>query len=101
MAEAAALLPNTQPAQALRKDTGERLALLGQQLLNATLDLLFLAIWAAMAAGQKRVLDYFNAPVWIDALGIVADVSTLAIVSSYVAVDVVKSVRQTWARRLD
>lgn len=86
------------PAQALREDTRERLALFGQQILNAMLDMLFLALWAALTAGQKLLLDQFDAPQWIFWMSILFDVSTAAIVVSYVIVDVVASVRQMWAK---
>lgn len=96
--EATAVLDSEPPARALRRDTGERLALLGQQLVNTVIDLLFLAIWAAVAAGQKIALDYFDAPIWIHVAGVVADISTFAVVACYITVDVIRSVRQMWIR---
>jgi hypothetical protein len=58
-------------------------------------------VWAALTAGQKLALDYFDAPLWIQAVGIFADISTFAIVACYITVDVIKSVRQMWATGRD
>jgi hypothetical protein len=95
----ASALSKASSAQALREDTRERMALFGQQMLNAFIDLLFLAMWAAMAAGQRAVLNYLDAPQWIHWLGIFFDLTTFTIVATYVTVDVITSVRQMWARR--
>ncbi len=84
--------------QHLRSESAARSELLLQQLANIALDLLFLSLWAAIAAALKVMLDYFDANIWVYALSYFGDLCTFVIVASFLAKDLVVSWKQIWQR---
>lgn len=81
-----------------RQATVERSTLLAQQLFNAVIDLVFLTVWAVIAAGLDAALDYLEAPPIAYIMAFFGDTLCFSVVASYIVKDAVIAFKQTWRK---
>ena len=101
--EIAPLAPPVEPvpakptnAETFRREARERTWLFARQLANILIDLVFLVVWAAMVAGLDWILRSLDAEWWLFTLSYIGDGCTALIVLSFIARDVLVSIRQMW-----